>query len=91
MTRAMLILAALSTAACSKPLTPPALLPTPPRLPAQLRSPCPPLPTLPDAMLGTLALADANAALAYAECQAKQAALVESYDAMVAGLSGVSK
>ena len=37
-------------------------------------------------MLGTLALADGNAALAYAECQAKHGAVVEAYDAVYAAL-----
>lgn len=46
---------------------------------------------LPDAMLGTLAIADANAALAYAECQVKQAGVVEAYDAVVAALSENAK
>lgn len=33
-------------------------------------------------MLGTLAAADTDAALAYAECQAKHAGAVKAYDAV---------
>ena len=66
--------------ACSTRSTVHAAFPALPPLPAALSSSCPPLPLLPDPTLGTLAMADKDAATAYARCQAKHAGVVAAYD-----------
>jgi hypothetical protein len=45
-------------------------------------SPCPPLSLLTDTTIADLATQDVAAAVAYAECQAKQRGLVAAYDAV---------
>lgn len=78
MRRASPILLALSLPACSARSI--RLAPLPP-LPAQIADPCPALRPLTDMTLGALVQADSDAAVAYAECQAKQAGAVSAYNA----------
>ena len=82
MIRACPILLLASLPACSTPSTVPArLAPVPPPLPAALSAPCPPLPPVPGLSIAELALADADAALRYAECAARHAGAVNAYRA----------
>ena len=82
MIRACPILLLASLPACSTPSTAPArLAPVPPPLPAALTAPCPPLPPLQGPAIAELALADAQAALAYADCAARHAGAVNAYQA----------
>lgn len=82
MIRAYPILLLASLSACSMRSTEPVrLAPVPPQLPAALSAPCPPLPLLQRTAIADLALADVNAALAYADCAARHAGAVNAYQA----------
>ncbi len=48
---------------------------------AALRAPCPPLPPVQGLAIADLALADAHAAMAYADCAARHAGAVNAYQA----------
>ncbi len=77
---AMLIVTAIFLQACGTTSTPSARIQLAP-LPAQISEPCPPLDQIPDQSIPALATADADAALAYRECQAKHYRAVEAYEA----------
>lgn len=82
MIRACPILLLASLPACSMPSTAPArLAPVPPPLPAALTAPCPSLPPLRSPTIAELALADAQGAVAYADCAARHAGAVNAYQA----------
>jgi hypothetical protein len=66
------------TLTCCGSSTRPARLPA---LPAQIAAPCPPLAPIGDVTIAALVLADAEAAFAYARCQAKHRAAVDAYEA----------
>lgn len=51
----------------------------PPALTAALSAPCPPLALISDNTIAALAQADVDAAVSYAECQARHSAVVKAY------------
>lgn len=77
-------LALLALAACATPRNDFAF-PTADDLSAQTATPCPPLAQL-TGELGDLAMKDKDAAVLYAQCQARHAAAVEAYRTMQARL-----
>lgn len=82
MIRACPILLLACLPGCSTRSTAPVrLAPVPPPLPAALAAPCPPLPPVRSPAIADLALADAHAALAYADCAARHAGAVNAYRA----------
>ena len=81
MNRVLATLLLASLTACSTPSIRPDLLLEPVALSPEAKAPCPALTLLTDKSIETLTLADRDAALAYAECQAKHGHVVAAYTA----------